>query len=45
MVRTGYPRWSRVEGEGTHGSGKLLESTEGDSADKVIINNRLNIWV
>jgi hypothetical protein len=26
-------------------SSKLLESTEGDSADKVIICNRLNIWV
>jgi hypothetical protein len=46
-VRTGCREWSRVEPDGTQGtlSVAVLESTGGDSADKVIIWNYLSIRV
>jgi hypothetical protein len=46
-VRTGCREWSRVEPDGPQGalSIAVLESTEGASADKMIIWNYLNIWI
>jgi hypothetical protein len=45
-VRTGYHEQSRVEPDGAEGvpSVSVLESTEGDSVDKMTICNYVSIW-